>query len=76
MLWSDSVHLTDSSCFIHGPFNFESRSDLISVKQFVALCHWEYPLTCCITLSIVPPLVPLLLQQNQGREEVLILFFF
>ena len=57
MLWSDSVHLTDSSCFIHGPFNFDSRSDVVSAKQFVALCHWEYLLTSCITLGIVPPTI-------------------
>ena len=54
MLWSDSVHLTDLSCFIHGPFNFDSRSDVISAKQFVALCHWEYLITSCIILGIVP----------------------
>ena len=57
MLWSDSVHLNDSSCFIHGPFNFDSRSDVVSAKQFVALCHWEYLLTSCITLGIVPPTI-------------------
>ena len=32
MLWSDSVHLTYSSCFIYGPFKFDSRSDVISTK--------------------------------------------
>ena len=69
MLWSDSVHLTNVSCFIHGTFNFDSRSDVISAKQFVDLCHWEYLLISCITLGIVPPLFPLLLQQNQGKEE-------
>ena len=54
MLWTDSVHLTDSSCFLHGPFNFDSRSDVISANQFVALHHWEYLLTSCITLGILP----------------------
>ena len=24
ILWTDSVHLTDTSCFLHGPFNFDS----------------------------------------------------
>ena len=24
ILWTDSVHLTDSSCYLHGPFNFDS----------------------------------------------------
>ena len=57
MLWTDSIHLSDSSCFIHGPFNFDSRSDVISAKQFVALRHWEFLLTSCIALCIVPPTI-------------------
>ena len=48
MLWTDSVHLTDLSYFIYGPFNYDSRSDNISAKQFVALRHCEYFLTSCI----------------------------
>ena len=54
MLWTDSIYLTDSSCFIHGPFNFDSRANVISAKQFVALRHWKNLLTSCIALSIVP----------------------
>ena len=38
--WIDSVHLIDTSCFIHGSFNFDSRSDVIKSKQYVALSHW------------------------------------
>ena len=34
MLWTDSVHLTDLSYFIHGTFNYDSRSDNISAKTF------------------------------------------
>ena len=30
--WTDSIHLTDSSCYIHGHFNFDSRSDIIKPK--------------------------------------------
>ena len=55
MLWTDSVHLTDSSYCIHGLFNFDSRSDVISAKQFVPLRHWEFLLTSCIALGIAPP---------------------
>ena len=36
MLWTDSVHWTNSSCH---PFNFDSCSDVISIKQFVVLRH-------------------------------------
>ena len=28
ILWTGSVHLIDSSCYIHGPFNIESRSNI------------------------------------------------
>ena len=68
MLWTDSVHLTDSSCFIHSHFNFDSRSDVISAKQFVVLRHLEFLLAFYIALGIVPSLFPPLLQQNRGSE--------
>ena len=29
IFWTDSIHLTDSSCYIQGPFNFDSLSDII-----------------------------------------------
>ena len=61
MLWSDSVHLTDSTCFIHRPFNFDSRSDVISAKKIVALRHWKFLLTSCIQLDIVPPTISILI---------------
>ena len=32
ILWTDSVHLTDTFCFLHGPFNFDSQSDIISTS--------------------------------------------
>ena len=36
MLWSDSVHLTDTKYFIHGPFNFDAHDDIIQPNQYVA----------------------------------------
>ena len=61
ILWIDSIHLTDSSCYIHGPFNFDSHSDIIKPKQYIALSHWEFLLATCSTLGIVL-LLSLLLQ--------------
>ena len=29
ILWKDYIHLSGPSCYIHGPFNFDSRSDII-----------------------------------------------
>ena len=29
ILWTNSVHLSDPSCYIQEPFNFDSRSDII-----------------------------------------------
>ena len=55
ILWTDSIYLIDPSCYSHGPFNFDSQSDIITTKQHVAFTHWEYPLPVCNTLSIVCP---------------------
>ena len=57
ILWIDSVHLTDLSCFLHGPINFDSHSDVIIPDQHVALTHWEYLFTLCNTLGIVSPIL-------------------
>ena len=45
ILRTDSIHLTDPSYYLHGPFNFDSHSDVITAKQHVALTQWEYFLT-------------------------------
>ena len=37
VLWIDSVPLTDTSCFLHRPFNFDSQSDIISTNQYIFL---------------------------------------
>ena len=39
MLWTNSVPLTGSTCFIYEHFKFVSRSDIIYAKQFVDLRH-------------------------------------
>ena len=42
MLWFDSVHLTNTKYFIHGPFHFDAHDDIIQPNQYVALTHWEF----------------------------------
>ena len=69
ILWTDSVHLTDSSCYIHGPFNFDSRSDIIKPNQHIALCHWEFILTFCSTFSIVPPFLYTLIATRPSSKR-------
>ena len=39
ILWTDSVHLTYSSCYLHSPFDFDSYSDIIIAKQH--LKNWN-----------------------------------
>ena len=39
ILWTDSVPLTDPSCYLFGPFNFDSHSNVITTNQHVALTH-------------------------------------
>ena len=55
ILWKDYIHLSDPSCYIHGPLNFDSRSDIIKPNQYIALSNWVFLLASCFTLSIVPP---------------------
>ena len=69
MLWTDSVHLTDSSFFLHGPFNFDSHTDIVSAKQFIALHHWEFLLTSCIEFGIVPPTISTLTTTKTKRKK-------
>ena len=57
ILWTDSIHLTEPSCYLYGPFNFDPHSDIITPKQHVALTHWEYTLTVCNTFGIVSPIL-------------------
>ena len=54
ILWTDSIHLTDSSCYLHSTFNFDSHSDVITAEQHISLTHWEFLLTICHSFSIVP----------------------
>ena len=54
ILWTDSVHLISVSCLIRGPLNFDSRSDIISNKKIIKLSHWEFLLTSCNVLGILP----------------------
>ena len=55
MLWSDSIHLTDTKYFIHDPFNYDTHDDIIKPNPHVVLTHWEFFLYFCTRVSIVPP---------------------
>ena len=57
MLWIDSVHLTNPSCYLHYPFNFDPHSNVITTNQHVALTHWEYLFIVCNTIGIVSPIL-------------------
>ena len=69
ILWTDSVHLTDSSCYLHGPFNFDSHSDVIITKYHITLTHWEYLLTICHAFSIVPPILSTLTTVKSSTKK-------
>ena len=61
MLWSNSVHLTDTKYFIHGPFNFEAHDDIMQPNQHVALTHWKLLFSFCTQFSIVPSILSILI---------------
>ena len=69
ILWIDSVQLIDSSCYIHGSFNFDSRSDIIKPNQHIKLCHWEFFLTFCSTFSIILPLLSTLIATRPSSKR-------
>ena len=69
ILWTDSVHLTDTSCFLHGLFNLDSQSDIRSANQYIYLRHWKFHLTPCNELGSVPPLISTLTTTKHKRRK-------
>ena len=69
IIWTGSVRLTDSSSYLHGPFNFGSTSNVITAKQNVVLTHWEYCLTACHTFSIVPSILSTLTAVKRSTKK-------
>ena len=57
ILWTYFVHFFYPSCYIHGPFDFDSRSNIIKINQYITFPNWELLLTSCSTLSIVSPIL-------------------
>ena len=69
ILWTDSVQLTDSSCYLHGPFNFDSHSDVITAKKHIALLYWEFLLTIYRSFSIVPTILSTLTAVRSSTKK-------
>ena len=58
-LWIDTVHLCNSDCYLLCPFNFEPRSDIVRLSQFVTREIWDSLLLLRISLCIFPPILSL-----------------
>ena len=72
ILWTDSVHLTDISCYLYGPFNFDSRSDIFRSQTTYFTNKWKYMLTVYDTFSIVTPILSTLTDvkvSNKKRKQ-------
>ena len=69
MVWTNLVRLTDPSCFIYGPFHFESHFDTSSVKVYIALRHFESLLTSRNALGIVLPIISTLADTNLKKKR-------
>ena len=69
ILWTDSVHLTDPLCYLHGHFNFDSHSDVITTNQHVALTHWDYLFTACNTLCVVSSILSTLTDVKSSTKK-------
>ena len=61
---TDSIHLTESLCYINEPFIFESRSGIIKAKEYIALSHWEFILTACFTSGIFTFIIIILIDNE------------
>ena len=59
MLWSDSVHLTDTKYFIHDPSNYDAHGEFIQPKQHMALICYVFFLRF-VTSLVCPPPPPLI----------------
>ena len=53
-LWTDTVPLTDSNCYLQGPFHFESRHDVLTPCNYIARDQWLLLLSSCSVSGIVP----------------------
>ena len=55
MLWSDSVHLTDTKYFIHDPSKYDAHGEFIQPKQHMALIGYVFFLRFVTSLVSPPP---------------------
>ena len=69
LVWSNFIHLTDPSCFIYDPFNFESHSDIVFSKIYIVLCHWKFLLVPCNGLCIVLPIISSLTDTKPNKKR-------
>ena len=69
-LWTDFIYLTNSSCYIHEPLNFDSSSDIIKQKKYITLSHWEFLFIILSTLGIVPPIIPTLINTKSSTNTL------
>ena len=56
-LWTDTVPLSDPNCYLQGPFDFESRNDVLNPCNYVARDQWLLLASSCSVSGIVPPLL-------------------
>ena len=68
-LWTDSVLLTEPSCYLLGPFNFGSYSDVVTTNQHVVLTYCEYLINVCNTLGIVSPILSTLTDVKSSSKK-------
>ena len=61
---TDFICLTESSCYIREPSDFDFCSDVIKPKEYINMSCWEFLLTPCNTVGIIPPVISTLIEIN------------
>ena len=68
-IWTDSVHLTDSSCYLHDQLNFDSYSEITITKKHIVLTQCGHILTVCNTFSIIPSILSTLTDVKGSNKK-------
>ena len=55
--WTKTIPLSDSNCYLFGPFHFEVRHDVLNQCNYIARDQWLLVHSLCSLSSIIPPIL-------------------
>ena len=69
-LWTDTVRLTNSNCYLQGLFDFEYRNDVLNPCNYVACDQWLLLDSSCSVSGIVPSLLSTNLADSNANPPI------